>query len=72
MVRLEIIRNRLSKQEFPEEVVDILFEGDRRTTAAAYQSAWVAWRDWCSKWDKNPMSNDLTTILTYFTHLFFP
>ena len=57
-----------NKQGLPEEVVDILLEGNRRTTAAAYQSTRVVWRGWCFKWDKNPMSNDLTTIFDVLSH----
>ena len=69
---LEVIRNRLCERGFPEEVVEILLEGNRRTSSAAYQTAGVAWRAWCIKWNKNSISNDLTTILTCLTHLFSP
>ncbi|KZS16152.1 Uncharacterized protein APZ42_018153 [Daphnia magna] len=65
--RLEIIRGRLRKQVIPERVIPLVLSGSRPTTLAAYQSAWIHWKNWCVKFGHNPELNNICNILLFFT-----
>lgn len=65
--RLEIVREGLRKRGLPEDVVKLLLEGNRQTTRSAYQTAWNNWTRWCSGRDRDPLSCDLATVLSFLT-----
>ena len=62
-LRIEALREQLSLQGLPEKVVELIVDSNRPATRAAYQSAWVRWRNWCSARGKDPMSPDVVNFL---------
>ena len=67
--RLEVIRNKYEGMGLPEEVVQILLEGNNPNTSAAYQSAWKSWANWNLEKCKDPMHAGLKEGLQYLTDL---
>lgn len=69
--RLEtLFRERFRVQGLPKVVADLLLGATRANTHAAYQTAWVAWRDWCNRVNFNPLSVGVTEMLTLLTKSF--
>lgn len=67
--RLEVIRNSFGLRGFPENVSELLLDGERRSTSSAYESAWRCWIRWCKQRDIDPLSVALSDVLAYLTHL---
>ena len=67
--RLETLRDRWSGGGLSPAAVELLLAGTRKTTHAAYQSAWSAWHCWCLQRDLDPLSGSLNPILEYLTEL---
>jgi hypothetical protein len=44
-IRLDVVRRRFQDRGFSDEVVKLLLESNRKTTATTYQSAWNGWVD---------------------------
>ena len=64
------VRSRKRLEGFPEEVIDIWVDSNRPRTTAAYQSAWVDWRDWRMGLGKDPICGNLVEVLSYLVALF--
>ncbi|KZR95851.1 Uncharacterized protein APZ42_010145, partial [Daphnia magna] len=67
--RLEIIRDGYQRQGFSNEVVRLLLGGFRSSSQSAYQSSWVAWSNWCIRFNINPMSSSLINVLEFLAFL---
>ncbi|KZS20378.1 Uncharacterized protein APZ42_012950 [Daphnia magna] len=67
--RLKTLRSSYSQQGFSEPAIELLLEGGRANTNAAYESAWNSWCDLCVLRDKNPLSSNVNSISDYLAHL---
>ena len=67
---MEIIRDRYRDKGLSEQVIQLLLASSRENTRAAYQSAWAAWINWCRGINQDPLSNDLSKILSFLSDSF--
>jgi len=68
--RVEIVRNSFRNQGFSELVSDLLVDGNRPATIAAYNSSWNCWADWCFRRSADPLCPSLAVVLDYLAELF--
>lgn len=68
--RLETLRKRFREQGLSEEVAQLLLDGNRQSTSAAYEAGWALWGDWCRQKHSDPLSNDLNSILQFLSEAF--
>ena len=64
---MEVIRNKFTVQGLSDEVVGLLLGGIRPTTCASYQSSWNSWLNWCRRFNKDPLSGTLNSVLEFLT-----
>jgi hypothetical protein len=69
-IRLDVVRRRFQDRGFLNEVVKLLLESNRKTTATTYQSAWNGWIDGNNKRGSDTLLLSLNSILQYLTDLF--
>lgn len=70
IIRLDVVRRRLKDKGLSDEVIKILLENNRTTTAATYQSSWKSWINWNNKRDSDPLFPSLNSILQFLTDSF--
>ncbi|KZS02170.1 Uncharacterized protein APZ42_000895, partial [Daphnia magna] len=63
--RLAVIREELQAAGVSEDVVQLLMEGTRKSTAAAYQSAWKNWLGWNFRQGSDAMSPSIGQVLEF-------
>ncbi|KZR97340.1 Uncharacterized protein APZ42_007848, partial [Daphnia magna] len=68
--RLEALRQSYSLQGFSQPVVELFLAGCRDNTNIAYQSAWKSWCHWCLGRNRNPLSNDLSSVSDFLANLY--
>ncbi|KZS04664.1 Uncharacterized protein APZ42_032312, partial [Daphnia magna] len=68
--RLETLGKRFREQGLSEEVAQLLLDGNRQSTSAAYEAGWALWGDWCRQKHSDPLSNDLNSILQFLSEAF--
>lgn len=65
--RLDVIRNRFRNDGLSEKVIKTIIAGSRASTIAVYQSTWPSWKNWCLRFNHNPLSGEISTILQFLT-----
>lgn len=70
IIRLDVVRRQLKDKGLSDEVIKILLENNRTTTAATYQSSWKSWITWNNKRDSDPLFPSLNSILQFLTDSF--
>lgn len=68
--RMEALRNSFEEQGLSKSVGDLILEGNRPATRAAYQSAFNVWRNWCIPRDINPLSCSVNETLEFLADQF--
>ncbi|KZS10489.1 Uncharacterized protein APZ42_025037 [Daphnia magna] len=67
--RLETLRRSYDVQGFSQPAIELFLVGSRANTNAAYESAWVNWRNWCLEWSCDPLRSDLALASAFLAHL---
>ena len=67
--RLETLRRSYDLQGFSRSTIELFLAGCRSNTNAAYESAWVNWRNWCVERNSDPLRSDLALILAFLAQL---
>lgn len=51
-------------------MAQLLLDGNRQSTSAAYETGWALWSDWCRQRHSDPLSNDLNSILQFLAEAY--
>ena len=68
--RMGYLRGRFQSQRLSEEASELLLASWRQKTAKSYDSLFRKWLGWCSEWNTDPISGDISEVVNFLAHLF--
>ena len=66
---MEAFRAKLTENGIPARAIALLESSVRETTSTTYDYAWRKWTKWCRENGQAALSDSLSTVLEFLTHL---